>query len=392
MKLSLFNGDCMEALKQIPSNYVDALVTDPPYGLSNHSQKDILNCLESWLKEESFSPDKKGFMNHTWDNWVPSPIVWKEVFRVLKPGAHGLIFAGTRSMDLMSISLRLAGFELRDSIGYATGASAPLIAWIQASGFPHGKNVSKAIDAKLKLPRKVVFSFERSGRNRGILGKKTKIQRNVTESISEISKKWEGWNTSLKPAWEPIILIRKPLEGTLADNVLQHGVGALNVSACSIPTSESLVRTQGKTSSSSRCSNVPKPSQNTASASTSIEGRYPSNVILNDTPEVMEALPKTKARFFYCPKANNKDKQLGLTTLDNTHPTIKPIELLRYLCKLICPPEGIILDPFLGSGSTGKAVILEKAYNEFIGIELNPDYFNVSLESLNNLNTEIEND
>ena len=142
----LYLGNNIDILKEFDENSIDAVVTDPPYGLSNHTQKDVIECLKAWVNDEPFLTNKKGFMGNSWDAWVPGPELWKEIYRVLKPGGHMLVFAGTRSMDLMSMAIRISGFELRDSIGYGHEShEAPLIAWAYGSGFPKSHNISKAI-------------------------------------------------------------------------------------------------------------------------------------------------------------------------------------------------------------------------------------------------------
>lgn len=142
-KFTLLEGDCLESLKALPDCSVDSIVTDPPYGLSDHKSTEVAACLSAWIAGEPYRPEKKGFMGKTWDGWVPGPEVWRECLRVLKPGGHILVFAGTRTMDLMSMAVRLAGFELRDSIGYAhDGGSAPLMAWTFGSGFPKSHNLT----------------------------------------------------------------------------------------------------------------------------------------------------------------------------------------------------------------------------------------------------------
>lgn len=761
-RYELHLGDCLESLKNLPDNSVDSVVTDPPYGLSKHSQQEVIDCLSAWLRGEEYTPKgKKGFMGKSWDAWVPSPAVWRECLRVLKPGGHLLAFAGTRSMDLMSMSVRLAGFELRDSIGYAhDGGGAPLLAWTYgcysedtqcltkegwkdytnlskddfilqwdsvadsfswcnpeeiyiydapksmigfknrhtdqlltgnhrvylkyktnsshvygdylvvnasdvkeswskvfplASKLSSGKNVKDAylvgwwmtdawvhgdgkacmfsqskpktleklktalenaicsfseytkkpkkenhnvehtfyvkgnladyllsefndrkitydvltwdydsrfnlleglldgdgsrrekqysevfwsknnerldvvsalctslgirnyIDCKkgcvylnrtrntTELQRKHgveivdydgdkvwclktqtgAFVVRRNGRpfisgNSGFpksmdvskaidkvagvegeyKGAKTAAHAgrkslNVPEGWSrpwmddpeamnransayhpatEAARQWQGWGTSLKPAWEPVILARKPLDGTVAENVLKHGTGAINVDGCRIGTD--IIKQHGRNDSQ----NIAMSGRNYAEESgRSWTGRWPSNLILDGSDDVMAGFPITgpakasmrgigltgadekvygkgnpdfntvrghndnggsAARFFYCAKASKRDRDEGLdgfevkrtggmqatvdgsmltgsgnertTSRANTHPTVKPTDLMRYLCRLVTPPNGVVLDPFTGSGSTGKAAMLEGF--RFIGCEMQPEY------------------
>lgn len=419
MNFNLHLGDCLETLKTLPDCSVDSVITDPPYGLSQHTPQQVVDCLSAWLRGEEYKPKGRGFMGKSWDAWVPSPAVWRECLRVLKPGGHLLAFAGTRSMDLMSMSVRLAGFELRDSIGYAhDGGSAPLLAWAYGSGFPKSLDVSKAIDKAAGAERDVVGSrrtrdLGRNGKIKGdmLVGKYDgNADVSITAPATESAKQWQGWGTALKPAWEPIILARKPLDGTVAENVLKHGTGALNIDA-------SRIMTEGQE----------------RDAETPQSARWPANLIHDGSDAVMAGFPSVKtgvcpahasgtnkiygdfskrkhhgsamnggdsgsaARFFYCAKASKADRNDGLcgfeektirTTYDksvrdtsgndtgharaNHHPTVKPTGLMRYLCRLVTPPNGTVLDPFTGSGSTGKAAILEGF--SFIGCEMQPDY------------------
>ena len=272
----------------MPDACVDAVVTDPPYGLS--------------------------FMGRKWDYDVPSKEIWEQCLRVLKPGGHLLAFAGTRTQHRMCVNIEDAGFEIRD-----------MIAWVHGSGFPKSRNVG------------------------------------------------DGWGTALKPALEPITVARKPFKGTVANNVLTHGTGAINIDGCRVaPTGESKQRI-GEASQNAVYTD--RGSTNFA-AKPGIRGgdpagRWPANLIHDGSDEVTE-LTGDAARFFYCAKANKKDREDG-----NTHPTVKPTDLMAYLCRLVTPPEGIVLDPFMGSGSTGKAAIREGF--SFIGIERDEDYFQIAL-------------
>lgn len=311
----IHHGECLEVLRTLPDCSIDSICTDPPYGLSDHKPAEVIACLTAWLAGEPYLPKGKGFMGKTWDAWVPGPEVFRECLRVLKPGGHMLAFAGTRSMDMMSMAIRLAGFELRDSIGYAHDdgeGDAPLLAWCYGSGFPKNLDVSKAIDKmggisvawfgawlkrwredrglsqkelcercgffgkvnrggtianwELGLGQPSPEQFNRicevlslpfdsiDAAEREVIAQGFRIRRESTVNLcgtsegqfeitapsTDAARQWEGWGTALKPAWEPIILARRPLEGTVAANVLAHGTGALNIDGCRVSTAENL--------------------------------------------------------------------------------------------------------------------------------------------------------
>lgn len=419
-RFDVMNADCLDALRNMPDCSVDAIVTDPPYGLSQHSSTDIQKALTSWLAGDEYKHGKAGFMGKSWDSFVPSPSVWCECFRVLKHGGHILCFAGSRTQDLMSIALRLAGFECRDTV-----------MWVYGSGFPKSLDVSKAIDKVAGAERDVVgksptfrkMQDEASAYN---------LQRNefITAPATEAARQWQGWGTALKPAYEPVLLFRKPLSGTVAENVLTHGTGALNIDGCRVETDENLERVSGGAENS-----VGNWGMKRGHTTPQSSGRWPANLIHDGSEEVLAEFPETTsgtrngkrsansggigtfheterdtgrffaadtgsaARFFYCAKASKRDRDEGLNGFApkarptmgngiggqpdqskpnnlNIHPTVKPTNLMRYLCRLITPPDGVILDPFMGSGSTGKAAMLEGF--RFIGIEQSPEYFAIA--------------
>lgn len=333
---TLLLGDCLEVMRSLPAESVDAIVTDPPYGLS--------------------------FMGARWDYDVPSVEIWKEARRLLKPGGYLLAFAGTRTQHRMAVNIEDAGYEIRD-----------LIAWVYGSGFPKSLDVSKAIDKAAGAEREVV-DIGRSGKT-AIWDKRGRMGTyDITTAATEDAKTWAGWGTALKPALEPITVARKPFAGTVAANVLQYGTGAINVDACRIKADE--------------------------------EARWPANLMHDGSPEVDDLL-QGAARFFYCAKASNEDRDAGLsraktsaaektnrkegsagitpyagsrTPTRNTHPTVKPVELMRYLCRLVTRPGGVVLDPFMGSGSTGRACI-EEGFT-FIGIERDAAYYDLACERM----------
>lgn len=380
-EMQLLHGDCLERLKELKDNSVDSVVTDPPYGLS--------------------------FMGKKWDYDVPSVKVWAECLRVLKPGGHLLAFAGTRTQHRMAVRIEDAGFEIRD-----------MIAWVYGSGFPKSHN---------------------------------------------LKGDWQGWGTALKPALEPITVARKPLIGTVAENVLKHGTGAINIDECRVGASgEDFSNLRGRPLMKINNSRTDEESLNGAAQQEALRklkdlGRWPANLIHDGSEEVVGLFPHTKsgrmephhkrkaggpatfhnsspsecgknyggdsgsaARFFYCAKASKRDRDEGCDHLPehqeglqlprgkcpdcgawknageqrckcggewemtsnpppkarNNHPTVKPTDLMRYLCRLVTPPGGIVLDPFMGSGSTGKAASLEGF--QFIGIEREAEYMEIA--------------
>lgn len=322
----VIHGDSIEVLKTFEENSIDALVTDPPYGLGDTSPIKVKECLQAWIKEEVYEASGKGFMSKDWDKWVPSPSLWKEVYRVLKPGAYGLVFSGSKTEDLMSISLRLAGFEIRDRL-----------VWLYSRGFPKSHNISKAINDKFKV---------------------------------EQAKEWEGWGTALKPAYEPIILVRKPLEGTVVDNVLKYGVGGINIDECRIG---NLGGTKKVNIPKNKTVNTYGNGLNGGTVMWIEKGKWPANILLDQSIND----PQLK-RYFYCAKASRSEREAGLESNQekaNIHPTVKPISLMRYLCKLITPKEGTIIEPFAGSGTTLCAAVMEGF--KPIGIEREEEYIDI---------------
>ena len=373
-------GDCREVMAGLADESVDAIVTDPPYEL--------------------------GFMGKSWDaSGIAYDLdVWRQALRVLKPGGHLLAFSGSRTYHRMVVAIEDAGFEIRDQI-----------MWLYGSGFPKSHDVSKAIDREAGAERQVVGSklgmpgYHLSGHDGGSafghgIGSSTVETRAASAAITAPAtpeaERWSGWGTALKPAHEPIVVARKPFKGTVAQNVLAHGTGALNIEGCR-------VGTDGDNS-----------------------GRWPANVIHDGSDEVLRLFPETAparrnaasdgrsvpfmqaggektggfsgrrdpsnshddaggsaARFFYCAKASKRDREEGIRDAGigalrdagrpsepraNHHPTVKPTDLMRYLCRLVTPPGGIVLDPFTGSGSTGKAAVLEGF--RFLGCELSEEY------------------
>lgn len=322
MRYALHHGDCIETMRGMADASVDAIVTDPPYHLTNAGGGPAGKGQDTPFARARAGASSTGFMGQEWDGGdiAFQAETWREALRVLKPGGHLLAFGGSRTYHRLAAAIEDAGFEIRDQI-----------MWIYGSGFPKSHNLDGA---------------------------------------------WSGWGTALKPAHEPICVARKPLRDTVAVNVLAHGTGALNIERCRVGDAG---------------------------------GRWPANVIHDGSEEVLQAFPDAKgqqgdlketgrprlslgrfgdmapprahrarvetetsaARFFYCAKASKADRGA-----ENIHPTVKPTDLMRYLCRLVTPPGGLVLDPFMGSGSTGKAAILEGF--RFVGCELQPEYIEIA--------------
>lgn len=423
--VTLYCGDCRDVFPLLKD--IDSVVTDSPYGLS--------------------------FMGKKWDYDVPSADLWAACLEVLKPGAHLLAFAGTRTQHRMAVNIEDAGFEIRD-----------MIAWVYGSGFPKSLDISKAIDKAAGAEREVIGSKlgqpgyslkqnDTSEHNRKAYGKFTDANAEcaITAPATDAAKQWQGWGTALKPAMELVTMARKPLVGTVAANVERYGTGGLNIDGCRIPTNPEVydprLGGKGTWSSDKMAKNVYEGGYAGERVGSSALGRFPANLIHDGSDDVLAAFPdapgqqgaltgnepsgKTKntfgefdarapsaprndkgsaARFFYCSKASKKDRNEGLEdapdailarscqaiaeakrgntvteeggafnkarVVKNNHPTVKPTDLMRYLCRLVTPPGGVVLDPFMGSGSTGKAAVLEGF--RFIGIEKDPAYFDIA--------------
>jgi site-specific DNA-methyltransferase (adenine-specific) len=375
-------GSCLDRLKDLEDNSVDSVVTDPPYEL--------------------------GFMGKSWDSSgiAYNVDVWRECLRVLKPGGHVLAFGGSRTWHRLAVAVEDAGFEIRDSI-----------AWIYGSGFPKSLDVSKAIDKAAGVQGELIgertFGKTSTGQNNGwntnnvaATGKQDVFAPATPEAV-----KWQGWGTALKPAFEPVVVGRKPLTGTVAANVLEWGVGGLNIDGSRIGSDE--IKTQAKPKGSSFTSVGKGQGFNGVGESTHT-GRWPSNVVLDDfTAKLLDKQSGEEfSRFFYVAKTSKSDRNEGLEELEdaaaaemvarvegsagmnspragagrtsgakNFHPTVKPTALMRKLVKLVTPPNGVVLDPFTGSGSTGKAALLERF--QFVGIELTEEYLPIIEGRLN---------
>ena len=479
----VFNGNNIDLLKDYPDNYFDSVVTDPPYGLGK--EPNAAELMKDWIEHGYHEISGSGFMGKEWDAFVPQPIFWKEVFRVLKPGGHVLSFFGTRTYDWGVMSIRFAGFEVRDCIQ-----------WLYGSGFPKSHNIGKAID-KIQ------------GNDREVVGiKENKINMNATKEgdksfyesawqnkeyidleITKGNSEWEGWGTALKPANEPIVLARKPLEKglSIAENILKWGVGGINIDASRIglPKDDPQVKLrEGKTIHAKGVNEVYSNGVGKIEGDYfNAQGRFPANIILThhedceckgtkkvkpsngsgkasekgggfskgmfgdgtsdnigggftdaDGKEEVEnwdchedcpirildeqsGISKSTAsvrnnkkrnednvygggkgipqislesnhsdkggasRFFYVAKASKSERNKGLDN-SNFHPTVKPIKLMQYLVKMITPPNGIVLDPFCGSGTTGIACKLDGF--QFVGLEQDAEYSKIAEARIEN--------
>jgi site-specific DNA-methyltransferase (adenine-specific) len=424
----LYAGDCIEVMKQMPEDSVDAIVTDPPYGLE-FMGKDWDAPRPSWDKrgqgaERGYGGKARapvggfsGYMAGTpFQHWTEE---WaREALRILKPGGHLLAFAGTRTYHRMASGVEDAGFEIRDCI-----------AWMYGSGFPKSLDVSKAIDKAAGAEREQVVEY--AGTSGSLSGPRVNVV-DAGDPITPEASKWQGWGTALKPAFEPIVVARKPLIGTVAANVLEHGTGALNIDACRIDTNGEQISTPqsdphkrgataGEYAISTRDTDRMHAAQAASIERTNTLGRWPANIALDATAASMldeqsgeRASSPFKAttdgaqtdrqhvsfadleysgrgytdtggasRFFYTAKASRHDRNAG-GLADNTHPTVKPTELMRWLIRLVTPPGGIILDPFGGSGSTGLAARAENT--RCILIEREPEYLQIIRDRLSQLN------
>jgi DNA modification methylase len=419
----LLNGDCLQKLKELKDNSVDSVVTDPPYHLI------------SWdiQPKKKYKRNKKGFMGKEWDGMgedgigiANNPQLWKEVLRVLKPGGHLLSFSHSRTYHRQAVAVEDAGFEIRDQI-----------MWIYGSGFPKSHNIGKSVDKIQGNDREVVG--ENPNVRKADSQKNTILEGGFKEddTITKGNSPYEGWGTALKPAHEPIVMARKPFKGTVAKNVLEHGTGGINIDGCRVG-SESrtydLTMTSGNFETTNGGKNIKSGSktvegrfpaniifdeeagkildEQSGTTKSSKRGAHNNKKTEHTNtytpPQAMYSDENTygdtggASRFFYCPKASKKDRNDGLehiqpkqikgrdegqdktsiaykarpTERQNIHPTVKPTDLMAYLVRLVTPKGGTVLDPFMGSGSTGKASVRE-GFN-FIGIEREDEYMEIA--------------
>jgi hypothetical protein len=376
----LWHGCNLDVLRYMEDNSVDSVVTDPPYG---------------WK-----------FMQARWDSDVPSIEQWKEVLRVLKPGGHILSFGGARTYHRLVVNLEDAGAEVREQL-----------AWIHSQGFPKNLDISKAIDKAAGAEREVIGRHVQSVQTRkpgnSLEGSKDGSlawQHDITAPSTEAAKQWQGWGSALKPALEPIVLARKPLIGTIAANVLAHGTGGLNIDGCRI--CDGSETGEDKPQYNANYGNAVFGKGMGGGAWANTTGRWPANLLHDGSDEVVALFPTagggfgkrggqegstvgdfgmgatmetvgygdsgSAARFFYCAKSSKAERNKGLSGDDtNRHATVKPLTLMRYLCRLITPPGGIVLDPWAGSGSTLIAA-MEEGFQS-IGIEKDQSSFETAL-------------
>lgn len=394
----IYNGDMLDMLQVIEPESIDAIVCDPPYEL--------------------------GFMNKSWDSTgiAFKKETWQNCFEVLKPGGYLLAFGGSRTYHRIACAIEDAGFEIRDCVMYLYG-----------TGFPKSMDIAKALEGKLTLgssnPKDfkklngeqvtrgnwgyATMQLEQGYRNKNYdTEAESETYLGKLEPTTDLAKEWQGWGTCLKPAYEPIIVARKPFKGSVVDNIIKYRVGGINIDGCKIGNEK---RTQFSGKSNGRI--YSEYSQKNAHFET-VEGRFPANVITDGSEEVAKGMPNTTStpiaeesamRYFYSAKASKKDRDEGLDAFEerkttdgciranvetarkfgansalrkNIHPTCKPTELMQYLVRLVSPKGATILDPFMGSGSTGKAVMFENrerdANYKFIGIELTDEYLPIA--------------
>jgi site-specific DNA-methyltransferase (adenine-specific) len=436
--ITLHQGDNLEVLATIPDNSIDSIVTDPPYGLSDHGTDDVVECLAAWMAGKPYVTRKKGgFMARSWDAWVPGPEVWCECYRVLKPGGYLLCFASTRTDDLMSIAIRLAGFRKH-----------PFLAWITGQGMSKATNLSKMIDKQAGAERKVVGTADVSPDMRGgnYGNANGRMAADITIPSSPEAQQWDGWYyglQSMRPAVEPILMFQKFPDRSMVDNVLHWGTGAVNIDACRIPTDPAVDDPRLGGNGTWRTTNMAKNTYGDYAGeeiSSHPSGRWPVNAVTDGSPEVVDEFPVTTsgkpgvmrkgvndgaaygaesrspgtqmtgygdtgsaARFMYQAKAGRSERWFlcrdcgvpvpgdqrdahghghvdshGRQTWQHIrqHETQKPVALMRWLVRLVTPPGGTVLDPFVGSGSTLEAAELE-GFNG-IGIDREADFIEIA--------------
>lgn len=386
-KVVLHGGDSRALVKALEPACLDAVVCDPPYALvsivKRFGKAGAAAAKGAGSMAGAYQRASAGFMGKQWDTGEVAfdPAFWADVMAAMKPGAHLVAFSGTRSYHRLACAIEDAGFEIRDQL-----------AWVYGSGFPKSHDVAKAIDKKLGAEREVLGrskngiaggSGEFTAGNARSAGFKAEFD--ITAPATAEAQQWQGWGTALKPAWEPIVLARKPLQGTVAENCLAHGTGALNIDGCRIGdeggTKKERSNDKSVTDSVGGFLN--------AEAEKLVDGlgRWPANIVHDGSDEVVSGFPDVSSgqlsphhnarestngsmsgknyagriksefggdsgsasRFFYTAKADGDDR------LGSKHPTVKPVDLMQWLVRLVCPKGGTVLDPFAGTGTTGEA-------------------------------------
>ena len=404
----LVNGDCLEEVQKLVDKgmQVDSIVTDPPYHLTSIVERfGKEGSAPAKDKDGAFQRQSVGFMGKEWDGGDIAfrKETWELFMKVLKPGGHLLAFSGSRTYHRMAVAIEDAGFDIRDQI-----------MWLYGSGFPKSLNLGKSVDKKLGNER-VKTGKTKTHSNKGMpqAEERTAIGagafgQEVEEEITVGTSEWEGWGTALKPAHEPIVLARKPLsENSIVANVLKHRTGGIHIDACRIEYADENDRSGwhktgggGRGYMDTSTFKIRKITPEEIQERTK-NGRFPANIMHN-------GLEEDWARYFYCPKTSKAEKDKGLDSFEtkkegmsngaqshgegygkkddiglnkivakkNNHPTVKPIKLMKYLCRLVTPKGGTVLDPFMGSGSTGIAAKDEGF--DFIGIEKEKEYFEIA--------------
>lgn len=400
----LWHGDCLQVMQEMAAESVHAIVCDPPYGLVEPRSGAYAGDPRT---DEQKALRRGGFMGKKWDAAVPDERYWSEALRVAKPGAFLLAFGGTRTFHRLVCAIEDAGWEIRDCVIF-----------LHAMGFPKSHDVSKAIDREAGVERERI-----RGVRSGVVGStfaqdawSKEFKDSVLSPIpaTDAARRWQGWGTALKPAWEPIIVARKPFPGTVAENVQRHGTGALNIDGCRVgdnPGYKYNADTNGTTFHGEQGERIRQTSEKKgAKLIESTKGRWPANVCHDGSDEVVELFPTTDAakssirgvgreanatkvygkgdptfdtlrgyddnggsaaRFFFCAKASKEDRGEG-----NNHPTVKNHNLMKWLVRLVTPSGGVVLDCFMGSGSTGKACVAEGF--RFVGIEQDANYVEIA--------------
>lgn len=404
-RVVLHGGDSREVLKGLADCSIDSVVTDPPYALVSIVKRFGGENAAPANDNDVYARASAGFMGKQWDTGETAFAVefWAEIMRVLKPGGHVVAFSGTRTYHRLAVAIEDSGFEIRDQL-----------AWVYGSGFPKSHDVSKAIDKAAGAVRARVRVAAPNSAAGSLVGsqdgdrpwRQEALERGFHEKAGDVpvtaaAAAWQGWGTALKPAWEPIVMARKPLVGTVAANVLEHGTGALNIDGTRVGDSGGTATVTGDRHNTTVHAYGDGLGAQGGSIAQIDAGRWPANIVHDGSDEVVACFPDTKsgnlnqghkrgagvtsydggggvvakdyggdsgsaARFFYSSKADKQDR------IGSKHPTVKPVDLMQWLCRLVTPPGGTVLDPFAGSGSTGEAAWREGF--QCVLIEREPEY------------------